>query len=255
MKFGLDEYAHLNSPLHRWDPRYKLVGLLVLIFGFSAIRDLRLLPAMILVTSLLFLASQLPRTFLITRLKLPGFFLLALVLILPFASGQTELWRLGPLTLRQEGLVSMVLIVCRFVCIITVSLILFGTAPFLTSIKAMRALRLPDILADMILLTYRYLFEISDHLTTMRTAIRMRGFDGHVFSRRNLNILASLVGSLLVRSYEQSERVYKAMVLRGYGSGVMAPDLFQAQQRDFVLTGVMVVITVVMLVGQLWLTP
>ena len=253
MKFGLDEYAHLDSSLHRWDPRYKLVGLLVLVFAFSAIRELRLVPLMFVITFGLFWLSRLPNSYLMTRLKLPGFFLLALVLILPFVSGQTELFRVGPLALRLEGIINTVLIASRFVCIITVSLILFGTAPFLTSIKAMRALKLPDILADMVLLTYRYLFEISDHLSTMRTAIRMRGFDSHDFSRRNLNILASLVGSLLVRSYEQSERVYKAMVLRGYGTGVIAPDAFQARVFDAVLAGIVIVLAVGILMAQAWL--
>ncbi|MEM7034895.1 MAG: cobalt ECF transporter T component CbiQ [Chloroflexota bacterium] len=253
MKFGLDEYADLNSPIHRWDQRYKLVGLLVLIFGFSAIQDLRLLPVMIAVTVILFFISGLPQSFLLTRLKLPGFFLLALVLILPFVSGETTIWQLGPISLRQEGLVRAVLIAARFICIITLSVILFGTAPFLTSVRAMRALKLSDILVDMILLTYRYLFEIGDHLNTMRTAMRLRGFAGSAFNRRNLTVLASLVGSLLIRSYEQSERVYKAMVLRGYGAGIVPPDAFQARLIDGALTLLVILVTAMMLVVQYWL--
>lgn len=254
MKLGLDLHAHLESPIHRWEPRAKLIGLLGLVFAFSVIQDLRLLPLIILVTAVLFRMSRLPLSYLLERLKLPGYFLLALALMLPFVSGQTVVWELGPLAMKAEGLESLIIIATRFVCIITVTLVLFGTAPFLTSIKALRALGLPPLLADMILLTYRYLFEISDHLNTMRTAIRMRGFQGSNLSRRNLNTLAALVGSLLVRSYEQSEQIYHAMILRGYGQSQVIPDEFHTQRRDFLLTILVLGVAATFVIAQYWLT-
>ena len=45
-----------------------------------------------------------------------------------------------------------------------------------------------------------------------------------------LQQLAMLAGNLLIRSYEQSERVYKAMRLRGYGYGVKRPKPSLADQ-------------------------
>jgi cobalt/nickel transport system permease protein len=252
-QFGLDQYAHLDSPIHRWEPRTKLIGLIGLVFAFSAVRDVRLLPAMYLVTALLFLLSRLPLRFLLLRLKLPGYFLLFLVAILPFITGETVLLRLGPLALRQEGLLEAGIIASRFLCIITVTLILFGTSPFLTSIKALRALGMPVILADMMLLTYRYLFEMAETLTTMRTAIRLRGFDGSRFSRRNLHTLAALIGSLLVRSYEQADQVYKAMILRGYGAEHGVSREFRTGAVDMALCGAAVAMAVIFMAAQYWL--
>lgn len=249
-QFGFDQYAHLRSPIHRWEPRAKLIGLVVLVFAFSAIQDVRLLPAMYGVTALLFALSRLPISYLGQRLKLPGYFLLFLVLILPFISGETVLWQMGPLALRLEGIWNAVIIASRFLCIITVTLVLFGTSPFLTSIKAMRALGLPPILADMILLTYRYLFEMADMLSTMRTAIRVRGFDGSQFNRRNLSTLASLVGSLLVRSYEQAEQVYNAMILRGYGAMRANAYEHKTGTYDMVLCGTAISIAILFVVVQ-----
>ncbi len=80
----------------------------------------------------------------------------------------------------------------------------------------MRSLGLPQVIVDMTLLAYRYLEELGNMLTTMQRAIKLRGFKYQKFSRRNLRILAQLTGSLLVRSYERSTRVYQAMILRGY---------------------------------------
>jgi len=227
MKHGLDTYAHLKSPIHRWEPRCKLVALFALIIAFSFVQQLLLLPAMVMVTLVYYSASQLPVAFLLSRLRYPGFFLVAIAVMLPLAVGSTIVFQIGPLAVRQEGLLALALIVTRFLCILTVGLVLFGSAPFLTNVKAMRSLGLPSVLADMTLLSYRYIEQFGDDLARMQTAMRLRGFRASKFSLRNLGILASLAGSLLVRSYEQSEQVYKAMILRGYGH---AP---QRRRRQF----------------------
>ncbi|MCU0536060.1 MAG: cobalt ECF transporter T component CbiQ [Hydrococcus sp. Prado102] len=223
MKLKVDEWVHLKSPIHRWEPKSKLVGLVALIFAFACVKDWYLLPAMLGVTVGLYIVSQLPLSFLMKRLRYPGFFLLGIVVLLPFFSGETIIWQWGALTLRWEGLQAMVLIVCRFLSIVTIGFVLLGTTPVLTLVKSMRSLGLPLILADMTLLAYRYLFEIADSLATMKQAMRLRGFGSQKKSNwllpdsQDLKGLASLAGTLLVRSYEQSERVYKAMRLRGYG--------------------------------------
>lgn len=234
MTQGLDAYAYLKSPIHRWEPRCKLIALLALIFAFASVRQLILLPAMILVTLVYYGVSRLPVAFLLQRLRYPGFFLAAIAILLPFSVGNTIIWQLSFLALRQEGLFALVLIVTRFLCILTVGLILFGTAPFLTSIKAMRALGLPAVLADMTLLSYRYIEQFGEDLTRMQTAMRLRGFRINKLSRRNLTVVASLIGSLLVRSYDQSQQVYQAMILRGYGCVSPRRQRFKAHTSDLV---------------------
>lgn len=215
--FWIDQYANLDSPLHRWEPRSKLIALMGLIVAFSFVRDWRFAPLMIAVTAGLYALSRLPVNFLITRLRYPGYFLLIMGAILPFFAGETALIRVGPIAVYEEGLLSFLLIAVRFGCILTVGLVLFGTVPFLTTVKTMRALGLPATLADMMLLSFRYLFEIGDTLHRMEIAMRLRGFNARRFNLSGLQTLAALAGSLLIRSFEQSERIYHAMILRGYG--------------------------------------
>ena len=250
MNFGIDEYIHLGSPLHRWDPRFKLIGLMALIFAFSFVQDLRMLPAMVLVTALVYGISRLPVSFMLTRLRYPSFFLLAVVVLLPFLSGQTVVASIGPLDLRQEGLVAVLLIATRFICILTVGLVMFGTASFLTTLKAMRALGLPAILTDMALLAFRYLDEIGGYLHRMETAMRLRGFRGRRLSPHGLGVLAWLGGSILVRSYERSEWVYKAMITRGYGHARPARGEFQACTADVVALGLTFLIVAGFVAGE-----
>lgn len=232
MNFGIDEYANLESPLHRWDPRFKLIGLLALIFAFSFVQDLRILPAMLLITALIYGASRLPVSFMLTRLRYPSFFLLVVVILLPFLSGEEVIANIGPFDIKQEGLVAVLLIATRFLCILTIGLVIFGTTSFLINLKAMRALGLPAILTDMALLTFRYIHEIGGYLHRMKTAMRLRGFRSRHFSLKGVVTLAWLGGSILVRSYERSEWIYRAMITRGYGHGKSNKDEFKAGYTD-----------------------
>ena len=216
MKFPLDEYANLNSPIHRWDVRYKLIGLISLMFAFATVNSWYLIPLMLFLTIMLYGISKLPLSFLANSLRYPGFFLLGVILLLPFLSGKTIVWQFGFLIIRQEGCLAVILIVSRFFSIMTTCLILFATSSFLTTLKGMRNLGISPIITDMLMLSYRYIFELSKQLNMMLKATRLRGFNRSKISWRNLSVYAALIGGLLVRSYQQSERVYQAMLLRGY---------------------------------------
>lgn len=253
MSINLETYAHLDSPLHRWGIKQKLIGLTILIFAFAFVQDLRILPAMIIATALIFVISNLPVSFLISRLRYPGVFVLALAVILPLFSGSTVLVSLGPLAVRQEGVLAFLLIFVKFICILTLSIVLFGTAPFLKTIKATRSLGLSPILADMMLLSYRYIYEIAEDLIKMQTAMRLRGFRTRGFNKQTLNSLAMLAGSLLVRSYERSERVYTAMILRGYGQAQQSYEEFKARPIDLWAMGMISAVAAGFVIAELFL--
>ncbi|MGD9115882.1 MAG: cobalt ECF transporter T component CbiQ [Dehalococcoidia bacterium] len=248
MRLEIDEYAELDSPFHRWDARFKLVGLLVLIFAFSYICDLRLLLAMLALTALMYTVSGLPARFIGRWLRVPSLIILVIVLILPFVSGTEVLWSLGPLSLREEGLLAAFQIAVRFACIVTAGITLLGTTPLLTSLKAMRALGLPLIMADMALLSFRYLNELGEHLSRMMTAMKLRGFRHRRLSPGGLKTFAWLSGSLLVRSYERSEGVYRAMIVRGYGQALPVNAEFHSRPSDIVLL-VVIITTAAVLVS------
>jgi cobalt/nickel transport system permease protein len=63
-------------------------------------------------------------------------------------------------------------------------------------------------------LTYRYLFVLIDEAARLR-----RARDSRMFVIRRFHIwlsLTSLLGQLFIRSTERSERIYTAMISRGW---------------------------------------
>ncbi len=225
MRLTVDTYLAQDSAIQRWAPKPKLVGLGLLILGFATVQQLRLVPVLLAITALVYALSGLPYSFLRSRLRYPGLFLIGVVVALPLLAGDTVLWQWGPIALRQEGLYTMLLVASRFLSIVTVGLVLMGTTPLLTLVETMGSLGLPPTLAEMILLAYRYLFDIAEELARLRQAMALRGFVAKG-NRRSWQRLAAVAGTLLVRSYERSERVYKAMRLRGYGvHGGKSPPL------------------------------
>jgi cobalt/nickel transport system permease protein len=110
--------------------------------------------------------------------------------------------------------VAILLILSRLMCMLALIAVLLATTPLLLLINAMRDLGLPGILADMILFTLRYLYTLNDQLEQMKRALTVRGFSTQGLS--NLKQYGILIGAILVRSFEQSDRVYRAMAVRGY---------------------------------------
>ncbi|MEW5784521.1 MAG: cobalt ECF transporter T component CbiQ [Bacillota bacterium] len=204
-----------SSIIHRWETRHKLLGFAALIFGFAFVRDLRLLPLILVASCLIYYLAALPFSYLFSRMRLPGFFLLVLAVILPFGSGETTITELGPLALKLEGSLNLLLIAVKFISILTLSVVLFASTPLTGLVGAMRSLGVPSLPAEMLLFTHRYIFQLADDLRRTRIAANLRGFKGK--SLFSLKTLAYIVGTLLVRSHVQSERVFQAMTLRGYG--------------------------------------
>ncbi|SDB07897.1 cobalt/nickel transport system permease protein [Desulfonatronum thiosulfatophilum] len=223
--------AH-HSFLHRWDPRLKLVALLLLAFTFSFIDNLRVLPAMVGITLAIVLLSGYPLRLLLRRLRYPSLIVLFLVLLLPFISGYTALLEWRGLRVTTEGLQAALLVTTRFFCILSLAVVFLGTTPLLVNIKAIQAMGLPYIMADMALLVVRYIEVLSADLRRMRISMRLRGHAEQSFSWKNLRTMAWLTGSLILRSYERSQSVYKAMRLRGYGHVDARPDEFKATRTD-----------------------
>ncbi len=219
-----------SNLLLRWEIRHKIVGLLSLIFSISFIRELWLLPLAILLTVVIYRLSQLSFAYYWSRIRLPGLFLLVPALIMPFGYGSTVLARVGPLTLKLEGSLIVLLIAIKFLCIFALVLSLFAGTPLPKLVGAMHSMGLPSLLAEMLIFTNRFIGQLLTDLRQTQIASGLRGFKGR--SLKELKPLAYIVGTLLVRSHNQSERVFQAMTLRGYGEESLIQRVDEARTAD-----------------------
>ncbi len=233
------------SWIHRWRPLPKLLGLMALIVAFASVQRLAGLPVIWALAAGLWGLSGLPWRSGLRRLALPGLLVAGLMGILPFWVGETILWRWGSLAVRWEGLETVLRIGGRLLAIFTLSVLLLETTPVMELFAALRRLGIPDLLLELAWLTQRYLQEISAQWEQMQRAAQLRGWQPkgslmHLWPtlsrqrcgalRRDLPLLASWVGTLLIRSYDRSERVYQALQLRGYGQAT--PFFSAATRRD-----------------------
>jgi cobalt/nickel transport system permease protein len=130
---------------------------------------------------------------------------------------------LGPLvlTVSGEGLRMFSTILLKSWLSVQVALLLAFSTPFHDLIDALRELRLPRIMVSIISFMYRYLGVLTNEAGRMNVARAARSAaapDGRSGGglRWRAKVTGAMVGSLFIRSYERSERVYAAMQARGF---------------------------------------
>lgn len=219
----LDPYHERVSLVHRLDARVKLPLALGIILA-AALLPVGAWPAYLLVYALLLsaeLVSQLGITFFLKRSLLAVPFLLAalpLVFSLPgpyladiqFGQIHLQLSAAGVERLLSVGLKSWLSV--------QTAVLLASTTRFVDLLAALRFLRIPRLLVAVIGLMWRYLFVLVDEgyrLNRARAARSAGARPGGGLGWR-AGVTGGMAGSLLLRSLERADRIYLAMLARGY---------------------------------------
>ncbi len=217
-----ERYELGSGFLYRLDARVKVVMTLLLILGILLTPE-RALPAYALLWALLgslaaasgISAGRLAR---LGGLALP--FVLASA-ALPFTMPGHPVLVVAGLTITDAGLIRFVSIVLKSWLSVQAALLLSITTPFTDLLWAFGSLRLPPTLIAIVGFMYRYLYTLRDEAERLIRARAARsasipgrrGGGSLIWRARSVG---GMVGSLFLRSYERSERVYEAMLSRGY---------------------------------------
>lgn len=81
-------------------------------------------------------------------------------------------------------------------------------------LEVLRWIRIPGVWIEICLIAYRYIFVLIEDAITVFDAQRVRL--GYAKVATALASIGSLVGTIIIRAYDQSVSTYEAMVLRGY---------------------------------------
>ena len=200
-------------------PRARLVSALTLAFGIAAIHSLAALPLVVGIALAVTLASG-QVALVLRRLRGPALLALGVFVLLSLGSGQVILAQLGPVALRSDGMQAGALIALRLVSIVALTLALLAPLSAFQLVGALRGLGVPALMADLALLTLRYLDEVSTELRRAHLARRLRA--GRM-GWRALPDYAALLATSLIRAQARAERLWAAMRLRGYDTGLAMP--------------------------------
>jgi cobalt/nickel transport system permease protein len=211
----LDRYCDGDGPLHRLDPRVKLVvtlGFVVLVVA-TPVGWWRPLAAEALTLAFVVGLSGVPPRALLARWL--GFLVLVVFLAVVIAPAHP---------MRAEMGVALVLltILAKNSLAFLAMLLLVNVTPFRKLLVAMRRLGMPLVLVSTLQFMYRYVHVLADELDRMIKARRSRTF-GHS-GRLDWGLLTSLIGVLFIRAFERGERVHGAMVSRGWNGTIRTLD-------------------------------
>ncbi|MFH1287519.1 MAG: cobalt ECF transporter T component CbiQ [bacterium] len=227
----IDKFAHLESHIHNWDPRLKIFSLFFYIFTISAINNLIIIFFCFCSAVILTFISKIPVSFVFKRLRWVMLFLLPFFIILPFTDGGKTLFYLFTLPINSKGLYLGTLVYLRALTVVILIFPTFGTTPFDITIKAIQRLKVPEVLVQIFLISYRYIFVFLEEMQRMHTAILARGFRMQT-NLHSLKTIGNFVGMLLVRSFERTDWIYRAMWSRGYNGNLQTFYKFNVNSYD-----------------------
>lgn len=228
----LDPFHDGRSLIHHLDARVKLLLVIAFILATS-LTPAGAWPIFLLLLSILLATEVLSEEGILfyfkrSLLALP-FVLAALPVIftLPgpaFISISLGNWHIQASLTGIERFLSVLL---KSWISVQMAVVLTTTTPFPDLLKAMRALRLPRLLVAVIGLMWRYMFVLADETLRLSRARAARSGvngdpnqkSGGTFAWR-AHVTGGMVGNLLVRSFERSDRIYVAMLSRGYDGEV-----------------------------------
>jgi len=216
----IDRYAVLDSPLHILEPRTKILAFTAMIVAVLSIPISHgsLFIAYFFATAILMGISQVPLNYIVGRT----------LLILPFIV-------LASLAVPWKGYMGVGILFVRAILCLLLLILLTNTTRFVELLRGLRKLGCPQILVMNLSFLYRYLFVLTEEAMRMKQARDCRRVGRAPFFEE-LRVLSSMLGTLLIRSFERAERMHSAMLSRGYCGDfpVVSPKRFSWHDFAFI---------------------
>lgn len=264
---AFDQFHDVASPVHRLDPRVKLLVAIGFILACALMPDGAWLAFLVLFvmwfTSVLL--ADVPHRLLLKRGLVALPFALAAVTVLFTIPGTALLtihipvvnWQLA---ITDNGAVRFVTILLKSWLSVLMAMLLVATTTFPDLMRAMRGIGVPKVLVGVVSFMYRYIFVLADEVQRLLRAREARSAVGPAGNKSGGNVIwrakivGGMVGSLFVRSLARSERVYFAMASRGYTGELLWLDKPHLRRMDVMIGSIyaVILILVVTLARLVW---
>jgi cobalt/nickel transport system permease protein len=160
--------------------------------------------------------ARVPLAFVSSRLVVEVPFVL-FALLLPLVGRGEQVVVLG-IPLSVEGSWAAWNILVKATLGLGASILLGASTPIAEILHGLEHLRMPRVVTSIAAFMIRYADVITGEMNRMKIARESRAYNPRWFWQARA--LAATAGTLFIRSYERGERVYLAMVSRGYAGSV-----------------------------------
>ncbi|MEI8132188.1 MAG: cobalt ECF transporter T component CbiQ [Leptolinea sp.] len=243
----LELYQRCDSPIHELDARVKIIFTLAFILAIS-LTPSGAWPAFVLFFSVVVSINLLSRVSI-------GFVQKRAALAIPFVLSAIPLIFLGPTPIISFPISDMLIIpispsgFVRFISIaikawisVQMAVLLTASTPFMELLAGFRQLRVPAVFISIIELMWRYLFLMIEEVSRLIRARNSRS--SKIIGNQNTGgsimwratVTGGMAGSLFLRSIERSDRVYAAMLSRGYTGEPHKIISGRFDKREWVIT-------------------
>lgn len=212
----MDDLGRMDTPVHRLDARAKAVVTLVFIgvvMSFPRHALSPLTPFLVYPVALVAL-GRIPVRFLARKILIAAPFALVIGIFNPLLDRE-PVTTIGSVAI-SGGWLSFVSILFRFLLTVGAALALVACTGMNRLGAALERLGVPRVFVVQLLFLYRYLFVIADQAGKMKRSAEIRSSGRSL----RLRVYGSMIGHLLLRSMDRAERVYRAMVARGFDGEV-----------------------------------
>lgn len=230
----LDSLSCQQSPIHRLDPRAKVIAtafFIVSVVSFDKYEITGLIPFCLYPVVLIAL-GDLPLGYLLKKILLAAPFAVFIGMFNPLID-RAILMDLGPVGI-SGGWISFASILLRFVLTVGAVLALIASTGFASICMSLEKMGAPNSLAVQLLFLYRYIFVLIDEASRMVRARALRAFEGRGMG---FKVFTSMIGQLLLRALDRAQRIHRAMCCRGFDGEIRMsrPLMFCRRDGIFVL--------------------
>ncbi|HHS13316.1 MAG TPA: cobalt ECF transporter T component CbiQ [bacterium] len=243
----VDKYSGIDSPVHRIDPRIKLIVSFVCIAvvvsdsrsGFAQF------ALYFLLTALLTVLSRVPAAHILKRCLIVSPFIFMASLFLPLShilAGDTVH---GP-SLGASPKAALMILCKAFLAVILLNL-LSSTEKFHRLLSGMRRLKIPSLVGTILALIYRSVFVLIDE-TQKTTRARQSRTPGTLKMPR-MTVYGRQVAIIFLRSWKRSQVIYTSMLSRGFNGEFPCTRELSLSRYDLLSGGI---VTMLFLAVRLW---
>ncbi|MDY6785246.1 MAG: cobalt ECF transporter T component CbiQ [Cyanobacteriota bacterium] len=230
--FHLDLDSQKKTPWHAIAPRTRLLCILLLVFASTLTPNGQWQTWGIYALGLLCLIvlSRVTLGTLLKRAAVEFAFVGVVLLGTLFREGGETLWSWGFLKITTEGLTVLGSVTLKVLLSLLALNLLTLTTSVSALLNALIALRVPPLLVATLASMYRYISVLAREFNALRRAAASRNLAGG--DRWQRFVLGNMMGTLFIRTYERGERVYRAMLSRGYQGVPVVEDVPSLGRRD-----------------------